>query len=175
MAEKPLPSPAQPLVADDAPVPQQEGVTIDKQQQITPVIQEENSNPNSNSNTRDLNAPSSNAPKDMPKDTPKDNKAPLVSVEPNARVVTPLHMLGENPAWINCPFCRHCTKTRVTREGTSTQTLAGAVLCLFCVCLACLPCVGGWCENTNIFCSSCNNRVATIPHDGPIQLAPVAR
>ncbi|KAI1771049.1 hypothetical protein F4818DRAFT_430967 [Hypoxylon cercidicola] len=118
-------------------------------------------------NTPNMYAPNSN--------TPNDGKGPRISVGPNAPVVTPLHMLTEHPTYIDCPFCRQCTMTRTTREGTSTQTLAGVVLCCICVCLACLPCIGGWCENVNIFCSSCNSRVATLPHDGPIQLAPVVR
>ncbi|XXH02039.1 hypothetical protein Hte_008404 [Hypoxylon texense] len=180
MADKPHPSPAQPPMGDNAPPPQYEDVTVGKQQQIVPVIQEENPN------LRDLNASGPSAPKDVPKETPKDtskksmkdtpkgDKKPQASAGSNVRVVMPLHLLTEDPAWINCPFCRHRTKTRTTRQGTSTQTLAGAVLCIFCICLACVPCAAGWCENVHIFCSSCNTRVATIPHDGPIQVVPVA-
>ncbi|KAI6080657.1 hypothetical protein F4821DRAFT_265677 [Hypoxylon rubiginosum] len=201
MAEKSAPSPAQPSITIDAPAsaytPQQEGVTGEKQPQISGLTQEESSHdtqnlsaqnlsaqnlsaqnlsaPNlnaSNMNAPNMNALNSNA---LNSNVLSDDKGPQISTGPNPPVITPLHMLTEKPTRIECPFCRQRAMTRVTKEGTSTQTLAGVVLCLFCVCLACLPCVGGWCENVNIFCSSCNNRVATIPHDGPLSLAPVPR
>ncbi|KAI1759689.1 hypothetical protein GGR53DRAFT_512858 [Hypoxylon sp. FL1150] len=170
MAEKPVLSPAPPSITIDAPAaaPQQEGISTgdEKQPQISGFTQEENSQ------TQKLNPPTMNPPNSS---TPNNDKGPQISVGQNAPMVTPLHMLTENPTMIDCPFCRQRAMTRVTKEGTSTQTLAGVVLCLFCVCLACLPCVAGWCENVNIFCSSCSNRVATIPHDGPLMLAPVGR
>ncbi|KAL0939645.1 uncharacterized protein CTRU02_206255 [Colletotrichum truncatum] len=84
--------------------------------------------------------------------------------------VTPLHMLSDSPQWIDCPFCQSRTTTVVDTEGTSMQILAGALCCLVCVCLTCVPCLAGWCEDTHFSCSNCRQRVATRPHDGPIQV-----
>ncbi|KAI0439766.1 hypothetical protein F4803DRAFT_25523 [Xylaria telfairii] len=101
---------------------------------------------------------------------------PQVVVEGNPRMVTPIDRLTPQEAWIDCPFCEHTTKTRITKEGDSQQTLAGVVCCLICLPLACVPCIAGWCENTHIFCTRCGKKVATIPHDGgPIQVVPVTQ
>ncbi|KAI1103392.1 hypothetical protein F4804DRAFT_310302 [Jackrogersella minutella] len=102
----------------------------------------------------------------------RDNRGPQIIREKDPPNATPLQQLTENPTWIDCPFCKKRTKTKVTKEGTATQSLVGFILCLCCVCLACLPCMCGWFEITYICCSSCNARVATIPVDGPLQLAP---
>lgn len=40
---------------------------------------------------------------------------------PHTVTVTPLPLLTEKPAWIDCPYCNHCTKTLVTAEGGSAQ------------------------------------------------------
>lgn len=45
-------------------------------------------------------------------------------------------------------------------DGRICRVLGG-VLCLFCVCLACVPCLAGWCEDTHYSCTTCNRRVAT--------------
>ncbi|KAI1737132.1 hypothetical protein F4680DRAFT_221498 [Xylaria scruposa] len=100
---------------------------------------------------------------------------PQVVVEGNPRMVTPLERLTPQEAWIDCPFCQHTTKTRITKEGDSQQTLASVICCLICLPLACIPCIAGWCENTHIFCTRCGRKVATIPHDGPIQVVPVGQ
>ncbi|KAI1407948.1 hypothetical protein F5Y13DRAFT_115371 [Hypoxylon sp. FL1857] len=101
------------------------------------------------------------------------SNVPPIIVEPDAPHVTPLHQLNEFPTWIDCPYCKKRTMTKITKEDTSMQMVVGLVLCLFCVCLACAPCLCGWFQNTHIHCSSCGARIATIPHDGPIQLAPI--
>ncbi|KAI0523882.1 hypothetical protein F5B22DRAFT_592392 [Xylaria bambusicola] len=89
------------------------------------------------------------------------------------RLVTPLQALTEQPAWIDCPFCKQRAQTRSTRQGDSQQALASFLCCLVCICLVCLPCIAGWCENIHIYCSQCGREVAMIPHDGMIQVAPV--
>ncbi|AEO63758.1 765d9350-c5c3-45d8-8a6d-b886477d322e [Thermothielavioides terrestris] len=85
-----------------------------------------------------------------------------------AQVATPLDQLGDSPQWIDCPFCHRRTLTRVSKEGTSMQILAGILCCLFCVCLACVPCLAGWFEETIYVCTQCNKKVATRPVSGPI-------
>ncbi|KAI1489128.1 hypothetical protein F5X96DRAFT_642342 [Biscogniauxia mediterranea] len=99
-------------------------------------------------------------------------KVPRIVEEGNNRRVTPLNLLTKEPAWIDCPFCKRTSKTQCTTTGSNMQTVAGVLLCLFCICLACVPCMCGWCEKTTIFCASCGNKVATIPEDGQIQVVP---
>ncbi|KAF4458672.1 LPS-induced tumor necrosis factor alpha factor [Fusarium albosuccineum] len=89
---------------------------------------------------------------------------------PDVERVTPLHMLGESPAWIDCPFCQRRTMTKVNTEGSGTQVVMSILCCLICVCLVCLPAAAGWFEHTHHYCSNCNARVVTRPYDGPIQV-----
>lgn len=44
-----------------------------------------------------------------------------VRIEPVPQVakVTPLHLLREQPVWIDCPFCERRAMTRVSHEGSS--------------------------------------------------------
>lgn len=39
---------------------------------------------------------------------------------PQVATVTPLHLLRENPTWIDCPFCERRAMTRVGHEDSST-------------------------------------------------------
>ncbi|KAL2018444.1 hypothetical protein VTK56DRAFT_863 [Thermocarpiscus australiensis] len=108
--------------------------------------------------------------KDLPASLIAESKpSPAAPPGPQpAQGVTPLNQLGDHPQWIDCPFCQRRTMTRVNKEGTPMQIVAGALLCLFCVCLACVPCVAGWFEETNYFCAECHNKVAKKPDGGAI-------
>ncbi len=44
--------------------------------------------------------------------------------------------------------------------------VAGVACCLLCVCLACVPCLTHWFEETNYFCSQCNKKVAKRSDSG---------
>lgn len=46
----------------------------------------------------------------------------VIDAERAPEMVTPLQSLGENPTWIDCPFCRKRTMTRTSKEGSSAQT-----------------------------------------------------
>lgn len=48
-------------------------------------------------------------------------------------------------------------------------SLASLLCCLICICLVCVPQMAGWAQNTSHFCTSCRNKVAFMPHDGPMQ------
>ncbi|KAK3901833.1 hypothetical protein C8A05DRAFT_34493 [Staphylotrichum tortipilum] len=104
-------------------------------------------------------------PAQVPKQLPMSPNGP----QPQPAVgVTPLSRLGDNPQWIDCPFCEHRTMTRLRKEGTPMQMIAGIVCCLFCVCLACVPCLAHWFEETYYYCSRCNKQVAKRNEDGHI-------
>ncbi|KAJ5291830.1 hypothetical protein N7478_001081 [Penicillium angulare] len=59
--------------------------------------------------------------------------APM-EAKPTAPVatVTPLNLLGEVPAWIDCPFCERRALTRVKGADSSTTMLAALLCCLVC-------------------------------------------
>ncbi|KAH7322704.1 hypothetical protein B0I35DRAFT_407154 [Stachybotrys elegans] len=109
------------------------------------------------------------------------NNGPAIAMQPmgqpnmntgNADKVTRLTHLGPMPEWIDCPFCKQRTKTNVVQSGGGMQFLTGTLLCLVCICLAPLPCMLHWFEETQWFCTGCNKVVATKRHDMPVQ--PVA-
>lgn len=104
-----------------------------------------------------------------PAKNPHMEMPPIVS-EPEPQMVTPLSRLTATPTFIDCPFCLQRAQTNVSTEGTSMQTMAAALCCLFCICAVCLPYVCHWFEDTHIYCSRCKARVATIPHDGHIHI-----
>ncbi|KAI0196868.1 hypothetical protein F4808DRAFT_302766 [Astrocystis sublimbata] len=105
-----------------------------------------------------------------PVSAPVARNVPKVVEEQNPRMVTPLHKLTDSPTYIDCPFCHRRAMTRVSKEGDDMQCIASVLCCLICICLACLPHAAGWCENANIFCTSCGNKVAVVPHDGAVQV-----
>ncbi len=41
--------------------------------------------------------------------------------QPPVAVVTPLHQLGDQPQWIDCPFCEHRAMTRLDHRRTPMQ------------------------------------------------------
>ncbi|KAL2193034.1 hypothetical protein P885DRAFT_81627 [Corynascus similis CBS 632.67] len=121
----------------------------------------------------DLNAPHVHPP--MAPGAPAAPGVPGAPQQPAYGVVPIPQLSGEQPQWIDCPFCQQRTLTRVTKDGTPMQVVAGVLCCLLCVCLACLPCMAGWFEETTYFCSHCNNKVALRPDSGPIVVyAPTA-
>ncbi|KAK4228629.1 hypothetical protein QBC38DRAFT_474424 [Podospora fimiseda] len=110
----------------------------------------------------------SEQPKPLPVLPGNPTQQNMLPVE--ASIATPLNMLSDQPQWIDCPFCQRRTKTRVQKEGTPMQIIAGALCCLFCICLTCVPCIAGWFEEIHYFCSGCNNKVAMRPDSGPLQI-----
>ncbi len=59
--------------------------------------------------------------RDLPADlnTPQQ-QSPMTPQHPVAGV-TPLNQLGDRPQWIDCPFCKRRTLTRLDKEGTPMQ------------------------------------------------------
>jgi lipopolysaccharide-induced tumor necrosis factor-alpha factor len=64
-------------------------------------------------------APVKQMPTDLNAQQPQST-APMTSQQPVLGVI-PLNQLGEQPQWIDCPFCHQRTMTRVNKEGTSMQ------------------------------------------------------
>ncbi|KAK4168363.1 hypothetical protein QBC43DRAFT_117278 [Cladorrhinum sp. PSN259] len=110
----------------------------------------------------------SEQPKPNPVLPANPTQANMIPIE--ASVATPLNMLGHAPQWIDCPFCQKRTRTRVRKDGTPMQLIAGALCCLFCICLTCVPCIAGWFEEVHYYCTGCNNQVAMRPDSGPMQI-----
>ncbi|KAJ5709646.1 LITAF-like zinc finger domain-containing protein [Penicillium malachiteum] len=113
-----------------------------------------------------------------------------VRIEPVPQVakVTPLHLLGEQPAWIDCPFCQRRAMTRVLHGDSAAtwydlstlssydesfandiRSCVSILCCLICICLACIPSTTGMCQNTSHFCSNCGKQVSHKPHNGATQ------
>lgn len=107
---------------------------------------------------------------------------------------------GQTSQWIDCPHCKQRTQTKSDTEAETMQlfvtpcsnsihldksydyswksnankyhSVCGAILCLFCICLTCVPCCAGWFEKTNVSCSRCNKLVAIISSEGVTQVVP---
>ncbi|KAI1117715.1 hypothetical protein F5Y14DRAFT_321150 [Nemania sp. NC0429] len=95
---------------------------------------------------------------------------PQATSEGDQRMVTPLTALTAAPTWIDCPFCHTRARTKTEEEGQGAQMCCGFVLCLIFLPLACIPCLFHLFEKTVVSCSACNRAVATIHHEGPIEL-----
>ncbi|KAK0710295.1 hypothetical protein B0T26DRAFT_679588 [Lasiosphaeria miniovina] len=115
-------------------------------------------------------SPATHLPADVNAQSKPLPNSPMAPGNAAVAAVTPLHLLGDYPQSIDCPFCHQRTQTRVEKVGTPMQMVAGVLCCLFCVCLACVPCMAGWFEETHYFCMSCKQRVAMRPDSGAIQV-----
>ncbi|OTB00392.1 hypothetical protein M426DRAFT_26623 [Hypoxylon sp. CI-4A] len=54
----------------------------------------------------------------------EENRVPQIVPEQDPPSVTPLGRLTGEPAWIDCPHCKRRAKTRISKEGTTMQTIA---------------------------------------------------
>ncbi|KAL2126519.1 hypothetical protein VTI74DRAFT_779 [Chaetomium olivicolor] len=131
----------------------------------TPVASSPNP-PDANNTASEMRAPVKGLP-NLPADQNLAKPLPMPPQQPILGV-TPLNILGDQPQWIDCPFCQRRTMTRIGKEGTPMQLIAGALCCLFCVCLACVPCIAGWFEETKYYCSQCHKKVAMRSDRGAI-------
>ncbi|KAK8091191.1 LPS-induced tumor necrosis factor alpha factor [Apiospora phragmitis] len=82
----------------------------------------------------------------------------------------PLQCLVDRPAIVDCPFCHHRVLTHTVEADSSMTLLTGLALGFACICLACLPCLGGWFQDVDHYCPVCKQRVAAVPHGKPAQI-----
>ncbi|KAI6921128.1 hypothetical protein KC355_g17193, partial [Hortaea werneckii] len=48
--------------------------------------------------------------------------------------------------------------------------ILGLLLCLICICAACIPCLAHWCADIDHYCSECKQRVTHRPYNGNIEV-----
>ncbi|KAI9690618.1 MAG: hypothetical protein M1820_009975 [Bogoriella megaspora] len=97
---------------------------------------------------------------------PNTNPTPVP--EEGVPLVTPLHLLGDHASPIDCPFCNRRTMTNVIKTESIATVLTGALCCLLCICLTPIPCMLGWFEDVDHYCTGCGQKVTTRPYDGPV-------
>ncbi|KAH6962764.1 hypothetical protein DER45DRAFT_624858 [Fusarium avenaceum] len=83
----------------------------------------------------------------------------VVPVQRSVNSVTPLHLLGDQPESIDCPFCLRRSETRVKKKPSSTTHLQAVALLMTTVCGAAAPYIAQWSFNIEQFCQNCDNRV----------------
>jgi len=88
----------------------------------------------------------------------------------NPLTVTPPERLGEEPSYIDCPFCKKRTKTEVRHKNSTVTTLAWVICCILTGIGAFVPCLCGWCQDTDHHCSECKNMITHKPHDGTVEV-----
>ncbi|WZH45708.1 uncharacterized protein QYS62_006776 [Fusarium acuminatum] len=83
----------------------------------------------------------------------------VVPVQRSVNSVTPLHLLGDQPESIDCPFCLRRSETRVKKKPSSTTHLQAVALLMTTVCGAAAPYIAQWSFDVEQFCQNCDNRV----------------
>ncbi|KAI1310169.1 hypothetical protein F5Y03DRAFT_347155 [Xylaria venustula] len=102
-------------------------MTMDIQEQKGPA--HHNANQPANETTKhDGPAPPTSLPQALiqeeriaPAVAPIADNLPRIVEERNPPMVTPLNRLTATPAYIDCPFCKRRSMTRITKEGDSQQ------------------------------------------------------
>ncbi|KAI9151672.1 Septation protein imp2 [Paramyrothecium foliicola] len=87
-----------------------------------------------------------------------------MSTEPKIPTVTPLHLLGDQPDMIDCPFCLRRTETKVVREASAKTHILATVCCLTTVFGVIVPYILHWSPHIEQHCTNCNRRVTRKPY-----------
>jgi len=88
----------------------------------------------------------------------------------NPLTVTPPERLGEEASYIDCPFCKKRTRTEVRHKNSTVTTLAWVICCILTGIGAFIPCLCGWCQDTDHHCSECKNMITHKPHNGTVEV-----
>ncbi|KAM5370023.1 hypothetical protein ACJZ2D_008706 [Fusarium nematophilum] len=82
--------------------------------------------------------------------------------KPSTRTVTPLHLLGDQPDWIDCPFCERRAMTTVKKKPSSVTHIQAAFLLVSTGPGVAAPYLAKWAFEIEQYCQNCENRVAYL-------------
>ncbi|KAH8734098.1 hypothetical protein BGZ61DRAFT_343873 [Ilyonectria robusta] len=94
----------------------------------------------------------------------------MMTVSAPPPTVSPLHLLGDQPDLIDCPFCERQTKTTVKKKPSNATHIQAVLLLMTTVCGAVAPYVGSWSYDIEQFCGECRNRVTYRPQGKEIRV-----
>ncbi|KAK2055861.1 hypothetical protein LY76DRAFT_519558 [Colletotrichum caudatum] len=81
--------------------------------------------------------------------------------------VVRLEALGDDPDFIDCPWCRSRQRTRVRAYASNTTRIASLFCCISVACIgAFVPFCFGWCSDVDHRCERCYHKVAYMPYGG---------
>ncbi|RSL82981.1 hypothetical protein CEP52_016828 [Fusarium oligoseptatum] len=84
------------------------------------------------------------------------------SPEPSIKAVTPLHLLRDQPDWIDCPFCETRAMTTIKKRPSNLTHIQAAFLLVATGPGGAVPYAAKWCFNVEHHCENCENRVAYL-------------
>ncbi|KKY31603.1 hypothetical protein UCDDA912_g08446 [Diaporthe ampelina] len=79
--------------------------------------------------------------------------------------VTPLHMLGDQPDMVDCPFCMRRVETSVKKRASSRTHTWGAILFFSTILGVVAPYCCNWYVNVEHYCRNCKRKVAQKKFD----------
>ncbi|KAF4457966.1 rna recognition protein [Fusarium austroafricanum] len=74
--------------------------------------------------------------------------------------VTPLDKLGDQPKFVDCPFCKHRVETRVKKISSKMTHVSATALGFATIVGAAVPYAGKWCSHIAHYCTNCDHQVA---------------
>ncbi|KAH7038245.1 uncharacterized protein B0I36DRAFT_315858 [Microdochium trichocladiopsis] len=83
---------------------------------------------------------------------------------------TPLHLLAEAEAVVDCPHCGARGMSRVSKHNSKYTCLAGLGLGAMCFCLAVVPCLTHCLADTDHECSRCGRALARKRYRGDTEV-----
>ncbi|KAH7037030.1 uncharacterized protein B0I36DRAFT_313169 [Microdochium trichocladiopsis] len=78
----------------------------------------------------------------------------------SAATVTPLHLLGDQPDTVDCPFCQRRSITRVKKKPSLATHAAATGLFLTTIGGTVVPYAKQWKSHVSHYCNNCNRKVA---------------
>ncbi|CAH0020724.1 unnamed protein product [Clonostachys rhizophaga] len=78
--------------------------------------------------------------------------------------VTPLHLLGDQADFVDCPFCRRRVETRIKKNASTATHMAATGLFFTTVGGVVAPYAAKWKCHISHFCTNCGKKVAVKRH-----------
>ncbi|CAG9936249.1 unnamed protein product [Clonostachys rosea f. rosea IK726] len=78
--------------------------------------------------------------------------------------VTPLHLLGDQADFVDCPFCRRRVETRIKKNASAATHIAATGLFFTTVGGVVAPYAAKWKCHISHFCTNCGKKVAVKRH-----------